>query len=128
MHAKRLPLTRAKLILALSLLLTMPCAILGCLRPPREVTETRFVIIHQGKPIQILAGASHVTGRTLDGEQEVADVDVNGWTAMPPSHWRKVKAVLDWYAAYRRGVIKEPPGAREKPEAKENDVRRPGTP
>jgi hypothetical protein len=114
-------------------MMTSSLGILGCVltRPPREVVETKYVIIHPGKPYQILEiKKKTAVVRTLDEPQEVAEIPLDKLTGNvnhDVEHWRKVKKVLDWYANYRKGMIKGLPDASEKPKAAPNDVRRPGT-
>lgn len=80
-------------LLALALLSATCCAISGCIAR-QEVVEKTFVVIHAGKPMQILAGGKKVTGRTIEGEQHVAEQDVSGWVTMPPDHYRVIKRKL----------------------------------
>lgn len=47
--------------------------------------ETRFVIVHQGQPIQVLDNRT-VRGRRI-GDDAVATQDIGGWMAMPRDHF-----------------------------------------
>lgn len=55
-------------------------------------TEVRYLIVHPGQPIRVLAQTT-VRGERLDGGGP-ADFDVGGWVMMPPDHWNTVEKLL----------------------------------
>ena len=91
MHQKRVSKMRVRASLYISLILTS-CALSGCVGIGRsqQVVETKFVIIHQGKPLQCLENVT-ILGRTIDGEQIIGKQKIGGWVLMPPEHWQVVK-------------------------------------
>ena len=56
--------------------------------------KTEYVIIHPGKPAQVLENKGLVV-KTLDGQGNPVVQDVGGWVAMPPDHWAAIKAALE---------------------------------
>ena len=83
---------------------TLPCLILtlglcwttagcgGLTLGPR--VETRYVIVETGAPCQVLENKT-VKVRALKGEGDPVQQDIGGWVAMPESHWKKIKQVLE---------------------------------
>ena len=79
-----------KPLCVLAAILLISCAISGCgglTIGPR--TETRYVIVHPGRPLQIL-GNKTVRGRVLDGTGDAVEQDIGGWIAMPAEHWNAI--------------------------------------
>lgn len=76
------------------LTLTLCSTIAGCsvvnLRP--EV-ESKLVIVNPGMPCQILENRKVKIQELKSGV--VCTQDVGGWIAMPESHWKQIKAVLE---------------------------------
>jgi hypothetical protein len=77
------------------LILTLSCLLISGCSPVTlgPQVRTEYVILHPGKPVQILEKAK-VRGRALDGTGDAVEQDVGGWVAMPESHWKAVKEAL----------------------------------
>ena len=56
--------------------------------------KTEYVIMHPGKPCQVLENKNLVV-RTFEGKGDPVIQDVGGWVAMPESHWQAVKKELE---------------------------------
>lgn len=77
----------------------------GCgLRPSETVT---YITVSPGTPLQLLdvpAGAKGqdlmARGKDLKSDKVVEKQKINGWMAMPPDHWKVVKAKLNGVAKY----------------------------
>ena len=86
MKSLRYPLT---MILMLISLLSLGC---GLSLGPQ--TKTEYVLIHPGKPLEVLENKT-VLGRVLDGSGSPVKQEIGGWVMMPPDHWLVVKRALD---------------------------------
>lgn len=72
------------------------CVISGC-TPSLSVgpqVRTEYVIVHPGKPIQVLENAK-VKGRAMDDTGAAVEQKIGGWVMMPPEHWEAVKRELE---------------------------------
>ena len=56
--------------------------------------ETRYVIVETGAPCRVLENRT-VRVRTLTGDGDAVQQDIGGWVAMPESHWKQIKQVLE---------------------------------
>lgn len=60
----------------------------------RPKDDVKFVIVEQGNPIQNLQRDDGqpmlVTGQELKSGNVAHGVNITGWMAMPPSHWRNI--------------------------------------
>lgn len=66
----------------------------GCDLTLGPKVKTQYVIVHPGKPLEILSTQT-VVGRVLDGSNvEPVMQDVGGWIVMPREHWEAVERVL----------------------------------
>jgi len=82
----------------------------GCGLSIGPQVETRYVLIHTGKPLEVLENRT-VKGRVLDGTGAAVTQDVGGWVMMPPDHWDAVKRALE--RAQGAAPATEPPGAND---------------
>jgi hypothetical protein len=82
-----------KTLLALGLILTV-CGLAGCDVTLGPKTKTEYVLVHTGRPLEVLENAN-VKGRVLDGSGAAVQQDVGGWVMMPPDHWDAVKKQLE---------------------------------
>lgn len=82
-----IPLRLRLLALTLIFLPSSGCNGIG----PR--VETRFIIVHPGKPLEILSNTK-VTGRRID-DDSVASQDIGGWIAMPREHFEALKRAIE---------------------------------
>lgn len=90
----RLILGSLLLALALSLCLNSGCQNAIRIGPHEKETIT---ILHPGRPINILRNYT-VEARPLQDEQATpAKVDIGGWVAMPPDHWKEVTDSINRY-------------------------------
>jgi hypothetical protein len=67
---------------------------LGCGLTLGPTVETRYVVIHPGRPLEVLENQT-IDGRVLDGSGEAVKQDIGGWVAMPADHWEAVKRRLE---------------------------------
>ena len=66
----------------------------GCGLTLGPVTETRYVVVAPGVPVEVLENKT-VRCRVLTDESgDVVTQDVGGWVAMPPEHWATVKSEI----------------------------------
>ncbi len=74
----------------------------GCGLRPQETTI--LIVAEPGQPFQLLdEGKGNdviARGRDLKSGKIVLKQKVNGWVAMPPSHWKVVKEKLNGVAKY----------------------------
>lgn len=80
--------------LLLLLAMTIACMTSGCDVTLGPKTKTEYVLVHTGKPLEVLENRS-VKGRVLDGSGAAVQQDVGGWVMMPPDHWEAVKRRLE---------------------------------
>jgi len=66
-------------------------ALAGCDLTLGPKTETRYVIVQPGVPVEVLE--TRVLRCRVLTDESGSDVsqDVGGWIAMPPEHWDTVK-------------------------------------
>lgn len=80
-------------ILACSLLVLV---LAGCDISLGPKIEKRAIMVYPGVPVEIIQSAKvecHTLAKTeKEGETDVFKQDVAGWVAMPPDHWRSLKA------------------------------------
>lgn len=77
----------------LTVLMTSCCAISGCGLTLGPTVRTEYVVLHAGKPMQVLSQTT-VTGRVLDGSGDAVTQDIGGWVVMPTDHWDAVQRAL----------------------------------
>lgn len=87
------PTTSASRILACSILVLL---LTGCDITLGPKVEKKAIIVYPGVPVEILQ-AVKLDCHTLvkseqEGEVDVFKQDVGGWVAMPPEHWKSLKA------------------------------------
>ena len=70
------------------------CASSGCDFAIGPKVRTDYVVMHPGRPLQILENVT-VKGRILDGDGDAVEQDVGGWVVMPPDHWAAVQRSLE---------------------------------
>ena len=75
----------------LPLLLLLLC---GCGLTLGPTVKTEYVIVHPGKPLEVLENAT-VKGKVLDGTADPVRQDIGGWVVMPQDHWNAVKRRLE---------------------------------
>lgn len=81
--------------LRLFAVLTLSClASWGCGLSIGPQTKTRYVLIEEGRPVEILENRK-VQARQLGDDGDTVEQDVGGWIAMPRPHWDAVKRALD---------------------------------
>lgn len=77
--------------------LTIAFANWGCTGPSIALgpqIQTRYVVMHPGRPLQVLENKT-VKGRALEDNGSAVEQDIGGWVAMPPDHWETVKKELE---------------------------------
>lgn len=85
---------RSRKLLWMVGLILLVCGNSGCDLTLGPKTKTEYVIVHTGKPLEILENRS-VKGRVIDGSGAAVEQDVGGWVVMPPDHWEAVKRKLE---------------------------------
>jgi hypothetical protein len=83
-----------KNLFRMALLTTICCASLGCGLTLGPQIQTTYVILHPGRPMQVLENKM-LKGRVLDGSGDAVEQDVGGWVMMPFSHFEAVKRNLE---------------------------------
>lgn len=79
--------------LRLCAVLTLSCfASLGCLSIGPQ-TKTRYVLVEEGKPVEILENRK-VTARQMGDDGDTVEQNVGGWIAMPRAHWAAIERAL----------------------------------
>ena len=92
------------------LLIMMPIYMLiwvsGCDLTLGPKVATKYVVVHPGKPLQILSERPVVVPVRLLGEADpqvgARDQDVAGWVAMPKDHWDRIDDILKIHAEEKK--------------------------
>ena len=83
----------------LSLMSLMCCSLSGCLRPKESVV---YIVSQPGAPAQILESNKKTTipvkMQDLESGKIVDSQEIQGWVAMPKSHWDVIKGILEKYS------------------------------
>ncbi len=66
---------------------------LGCDLTLGPKQKTNWVILHPGKPGQILRNTKALLN-VFKGHKEPVTQDIGGWIVMPPDHWEAVERAL----------------------------------
>ncbi len=66
----------------------------GCDLSLGPKVATKYLIVHPGKPLQVLSQAK-VKARLLDGSGDAVEQDIGGWICLPPDHWDAIKRALE---------------------------------
>lgn len=83
---------RSRFLCLVAMLLCLPNLACGLAIGPQ--TKTEYLILHPGRPMQVLENGK-VKGRVVDGTGEAVEQDMGGWVAMPSDHWEAVKRGLE---------------------------------
>lgn len=84
---------KASLLLAATMLLWMSSGCQNMVRIGPQEKET-ITVLHPGRPVRILRNVALEARPLNDEDGTPANVDVGGWVAMPPDHWKEVTASI----------------------------------